>query len=149
MEKNEVALWQKIIGSTFFLGKLKGGGSWSSILAGLLLFFFADWTSPYYFIILSGILFFSILLSINLKGDPSWFTLDEVAGIMVTFAFHNKNLSTFMIGLILFRIFDIFKLPVIKKVERAKIGIVLDDVIAGILASLCLFVIHSIMPNNG
>ena len=146
MEKNEVALWQKIIGSTFFLGKLKGGGSWSSILAGLLLFFFADWTSPYYFIILSGILFFSILLSINLKGDPSWFTLDEVAGIMVTFAFHNKNLSTFMIGLILFRIFDIFKLPVIKKVERAKIGIVLDDVIAGILASLCLFVIHSIMP---
>jgi phosphatidylglycerophosphatase A len=146
MEKNEVALWQKIIGSTFFLGKLKGGGSWSSILAGLLLFFFTDWTSPYYFIILTVILFLSILLSINLKGDPSWFTLDEVIGIMVTFAFQEKNLSTFMIGLILFRIFDIFKLPVIKKVEHAKIGIVLDDVIAGILASLFLFVIHSIMP---
>jgi len=146
MKKNEVALWHKIIGSTFFLGKIKGGGTWSSILAGLLLFFFVDWTSPYYFVILSGILILSILLSINLRGDPSWFTLDEVMGIMVTFAFHNKNLSTFMIGLILFRIFDIFKLPVIKKAEHTKIGIVLDDIIAGVLASLFLFVLHSIMP---
>ncbi len=146
MKKNEVALWHKIIGSTFFLGKIKGGGTWSSILAGLLLFFFVDWTSPYYFVILSGILILSILLSINLRGDPSWFTLDEVLGIMVTFAFHNKNLSTFMIGLILFRIFDIFKLPVIKKAEHTKIGIVLDDIIAGVLASLFLFVLHSIMP---
>jgi len=146
MEKNKVALWHKIIGSTFFLGKIKGGGTWSSILAGLLLFFFVDWTSPYYFVILSGILILSILLSINLRGDPSWFTLDEVMGIMVTFAFHNKNLSTFMIGLILFRIFDIFKLPVIKKAEHTKIGIVLDDIIAGVLASLFLFVLHSIMP---
>ena len=146
MRKNEVMLWQKVIGSTFFLGNLKGGGTWSSILAGLLLFFFADWTSPYYFIILFLILCLSILLSINLKGDPSWFTLDEVIGIVVTFAFHNKNLSTFMVGLILFRIFDIFKLPLIKKVEHTKFGIVLDDVMAGILSSLFLFVLHSIMP---
>jgi len=146
MKKNKVALWHEFIGSTFFLGKIKGGGTWSSILAGLLLFFFLDWTSPYYFVILSGVLLLSILLSLNLSDDPSWFTLDEVTGIMVTFAFHNKNLSTFMIGFILFRLFDIFKLPAIKKVEHTKVGIVLDDIIAGILASVFLFVIHSIMP---
>jgi len=146
MKKNKVALWHEFIGSTFLLGKIKGGGTWSSILAGLLLFFFLDWTSPYYFVILSGVLLLSILLSLNLSDDPSWFTLDEVTGIMVTFAFHNKNLSTFMIGFILFRLFDIFKLPAIKKVEHTKVGIVLDDIIAGILASVFLFVIHSIMP---
>jgi len=146
MKKNKVALWHEFIGSTFFLGKIKGGGTWSSILAGLLLFFFLDWTSPYYFVILSGVLLLSILLSLNLSDDPSWFTLDEVTGIMVTFAFHNKNLSTFMIGFILFRLFDIFKLPAIKKVEHTKVGIVLDDIIAGILASVFLFVIHSIKP---
>ena len=146
MRKNRVALWHKFIGSTFYLGKIKGGGTWSSILAGLLLFFFMDWISPYYFIIAFGVLLLSILLSLNIWGDPSWFTLDEVTGTMVTFAFHSKDVSTLIIGLILFRLFDIFKLPPIKKVEKTKIGIVLDDIIAGILASIFLFVLHSIKP---
>lgn len=146
MGKNDIARWNKIIGSTFFLGRFKGGGTWSAVLTGLLLFFFTDWNSPHYFIIFSLVLCLSILLSFNLEGDPSWFTLDEVTGILVTFAFHDKNLSTFIIGLILFRIFDIFKLPIIKKVENTKFGIVMDDVVAGILASLFLFVLHSIMP---
>ena len=146
MRKNRVALWHKFIGSTFYLGKIKGGGTWSSILAGLLLFFFMDWISPYYFIIAFGVLLLSILLSLNISGDPSWFTLDEVTGTMVTFAFHSKDVSTLIIGLILFRLFDIFKLPPIKKVEQTKIGIVLDDIIAGILASIFLFVLHSIKP---
>lgn len=146
MKKNEVGYWHRFIGSTFFLGNFKGGGTWAAILAGLLIFFFTDWNSPYYFIIFFLILCLSTLLSFNLSEDPSWFTLDEVTGILVTFAFHNKNLSTFIVGLVLFRIFDIFKLPAIKKAENTKFGIVLDDVIAGILASLFLFVIHSIMP---
>jgi len=146
MKKNKIPLWQKTIGSSFFLGKIKGGGTWSSIVTGLLLFLFLDWTSPYYFITAFGFLLLSILLSLDLSGDPSWFTLDEVTGTIVTFAFHNKDISTLIIGLILFRLFDIFKLPVIKKVEHTKIGIVLDDVIAGILASVFLFVIHSIKP---
>ena len=146
MRKNRVALWHKFIGSTFYLGKIKGGGTWSSILAGLLLFFFMDWISPYYFIIAFGVLLLSILLSLNISGDPSWFTLDEVTGTMVTFAFHSKDVSTLIIGLILFRLFDIFKLPPIKKVEQTKIGIVLDDIIAGILTSIFLFVIHSVKP---
>ncbi len=146
MKKNKVIFWHEFIGSTFFLGKIKGGGTWSSILIGLLLFFFMSWTSPYYFILLAGVLFLSILLSFNLSEDPSWFTLDEITGLMVTLAFHNKNLSTFIIGIVLFRLFDIFKLPIIKKAEHAKFGIVLDDIIAGILASIFLFVLHSIMP---
>lgn len=146
MKKDKISFWKKFIGSFFFLGKIKGGGTWSSIVTGTILFFFLDWTSPYFFIIAFCILFLSILLSLELSGDPSWFTLDEVIGTMVTFAFHSKDVSTLMIGLILFRLFDIFKLPPIKKVEQAKIGIVLDDIIAGILASIFLFVLHSIKP---
>lgn len=144
MKKNKIALWEKIIGSSFFLGKIKGGGTYSSVAAGLLLFFFPNWTSPYYFIILFVVLSLVIFLSLEIKDDPSWFTFDEVAGTMVTFAFHNKDLSTLLIGLILFRLFDIFKIPLIKKVERFKTGIVLDDIIAGLLASIFLFVLHSI-----
>jgi phosphatidylglycerophosphatase A len=147
LKKNKISLWKKIIGSLFFLGKIKGGGTWSSIVTGTILFFFLDWNSPYYFIIAVGVLLLSILLSLDISGDPSWFTLDEVSGTIVTFAFHNKDISTLIIGLVLFRLFDIFKLTPIKKVEQVKTGIVLDDIIAGILASIFLFVIHSIKPS--
>lgn len=146
MKKDKISFWQKFIGSFFFLGKIKGGGTWSSIVTGLLLFFLLDWTSPYYFVIAFGILLLSILLSLEISGDPSWFTLDEVIGTIVTFAFHNKDVSTLIIGLILFRLFDIFKIPPIKKVEQIKTGVVLDDIIAGILASIFLFVMHTIKP---
>jgi phosphatidylglycerophosphatase A len=144
MEKNEISLWKTIIGSSFLLGKIKGGGTWSSIVTGIILFFFLDWTSPCYFFIGLGVLALSIPLSLGIKDDPSWFTLDEVVGTIITFAFHGKDVSTLIIGLILFRFFDIFKLPLIKKVEKIKTGIVLDDILAGILASIFLFVLHSI-----
>jgi phosphatidylglycerophosphatase A len=135
---------RKTIGSLFFLGKIKGGGTWSSIATGVILFFLPSWTSPYFFIIAISVLVISILLSWNLPGDPSWFTLDEVVGTFTTFAFHNKDASTLIIGLVLFRLFDIKKLPLIKKAEQTKIGIVLDDIMAGIFASISLFVIHSV-----
>jgi phosphatidylglycerophosphatase A len=144
MKKNKIPLWITIVGSSFFLGKIKGGGTWSSIVTGIILFFFLDWASPYYFLIGFGILILSTLLSLGIKDDPSWFTLDEVTGTVITFAFHSKDVSTLFIGLILFRLFDIFKLPPIKKVEKIKTGIVLDDILAGILASIFLFLLHSI-----
>ncbi|MEJ2355248.1 MAG: phosphatidylglycerophosphatase A, partial [candidate division WOR-3 bacterium] len=72
------------------------------------------------------------------------FTLDEVTGTIITFAFHSKDVSILIVGLILFRLFDIFKLPLIKKVEKVKTGMVLDDILAGILASIFLFILHSI-----
>jgi phosphatidylglycerophosphatase A len=142
MKKDKIPLCQKVIGSFFFLGKIKGGGTWSSIVTGIILFFFLDWNSPYFFIIALFVILLSILLSLNLSGDPSWFTMDEVAGTIITFIFHNKDVSTLIIGLVLFRLFDIFKLPILKKAEKTKIGIVLDDVMAGIFASISLFVIH-------
>jgi len=144
MKKNKINFYKKFLGSFFFLGKIKGGGTWSSIATGIILFFFLNWSSPYFFLIGFCVLALSILLSLNIKDDPSWFTLDEVTGTMVTFAFHSKDVSTLIIGLILFRLFDIFKLPLIKKVEKIKTGIVLDDVLAGILASIFLFVLYSI-----
>jgi phosphatidylglycerophosphatase A len=144
MTKDKITFWQKFIGSFFFIGKIKGGGTWSSIVTGVLLFFFLDWNSLHFFIIFLFVLLLSISLSQNLSGDPSWFTLDEVIGTFITFAFHNKDTSTLIIGLVLFRLFDIFKLPLLKKAEKTKIGIVLDDVLAGIFSSISLFIIHSL-----
>ena len=144
MEKSKIPRWKIIIGSFLFLGKIKGGGTWSSIVTGIILFFLLDWSSLYFVLIGLGVLVLSIIVSLGIKDDPSWFTLDEVTGTIITFAFHGKDISILIVGLILFRLFDIFKLPFIKKAEKIKTGIVLDDILAGILASVFLFVLHSI-----
>ncbi|MEO0294079.1 MAG: phosphatidylglycerophosphatase A [candidate division WOR-3 bacterium] len=140
---------EKIIGSLFFLGKIKGGGTYSSFITAFLLFLFLDWSSLYYFIIGFVLILLSFLLSLRISEDPTWFTLDEVSGTIVTFAFHGKSLSVLILGLVLFRFFDIFKIPPLKKIEHLKGGIVLDDIFAGILASIFLFVLDFIKSLYG
>lgn len=136
--------YKKFLGSFFYLGKLRGGGTYTSVVVSLLLYYFLDWSSIYY----AGILLFSLsvgcYLSYGIEGDPDWFTLDEMAGVLITFFFHQRNLSALIIGLLVFRIIDIFKLPLFKKLEDLKFGIMLDDIAAGIIASLFLFILSRI-----
>ncbi len=144
MKRPETIAWKKFIGSFFYAGRIKGGGSYTSIIAGLLLYYFLGWNSLSYLIVFAGFLLLSILLSYNLLDDPSWFTLDELVGTMVTFAFHTKSIPTLLIGLVIFRLFDIFKLPFVKRVEKLNFGIVLDDIISGLIASCFLSIIYLI-----
>ena len=73
-------------------------------------------------------------------SDPKMFVLDEVAGQLLVFAFHEINLRTVVLGFLLFRVFDVVKLPpadALEKVGRGW-GVVLDDLAAGIYANLAL-----------
>jgi phosphatidylglycerophosphatase A len=75
------------------------------------------------------------------KKDPAKIVIDEIAGLMVTFAGLPFNLGTAIAGFIIFRAFDILKPFPIRALER-KVpgggGVVLDDVLAGIYANLIL-----------
>ena len=84
------------------------------------------------------------------KHDPSFVVIDEFVGQSVTFLFiaetlkSNTNIIPYIIGFILFRIFDITKpFPVSyadKKMENA-LGVILDDVFAGLYGTVILYVI--------
>lgn len=95
------------------------------------------------------IFFFSIPVSgaaskIMEKEDPSSVVIDEVAGIFVTLFLVPISWTIIVSGFILFRIFDIIKpFPVglIDKKIKGGAGIVLDDIMAGIYANVCLWVI--------
>jgi phosphatidylglycerophosphatase A len=75
------------------------------------------------------------------QKDPAKIVIDEIAGLMVTFAGLPFNLKTAIAGFIIFRAFDILKPFPIRTLER-KVpgggGVVLDDVLAGIYANLIL-----------
>ena len=75
------------------------------------------------------------------QKDSAKIVIDEIAGLMVTFAGLPFNLITAIAGFIIFRVFDILKPFPIRTLETKLAGgsgIVLDDVLAGIYANLIL-----------
>jgi phosphatidylglycerophosphatase A len=75
------------------------------------------------------------------KKDPGCIVIDEIAGLAVTFIGLPFNLTTALIGFIIFRILDIakpFPIRTLDKRVSGGVGIVLDDVVAGIFANLLL-----------
>jgi phosphatidylglycerophosphatase A len=142
MKKNNISSWEIFLGSFFYLGKLKGGGTYTSIISAIIFYYFFDWNSFIYILLVTGITIFGLALSYGHKSDYQWFTIDELAGMSVTFIFHTKSISVLIIGLIVFRLFDIFKLPFIKKLEKKRFGIVIDDIIAGLIANGFLWIVR-------
>ena len=79
--------------------------------------------------------------------DPGCIVIDEVAGMMMTLAGLPFDVLTVVSGFIVFRILDIIKPFPIRTAERhfsGGTGVVLDDVIAGLMANVLLRVICSL-----
>jgi phosphatidylglycerophosphatase A len=67
--------------------------------------------------------------------------IDEMAGLLVTLLWLPLNLLTLFLGFILFRVFDIVKPPPISTIEKrlqGGLGVVMDDVLAGVFANATL-----------
>ena len=78
------------------------------------------------------------------EKDPGRVVIDEVAGYMVAMAGFAWDIKYVVAGFVLFRLFDIWKPFPIRQIERrlaGGLGIVLDDVLAGVYAWVCLIVI--------
>ena len=84
------------------------------------------------------------------EHDPNFIVVDEFIGQSVTFLLISNslisktNIIPYIIGFILFRIFDVVKpYPVNyadKKIQNA-FGVIIDDIFAGIYATILLYVI--------
>ena len=94
-----------------------------------------------------------ITLLITLQGvrsadvvEPDWgkdhqrVVIDEIAGMCITLLFIPVTVTHVAVGLVLFRFFDIVKPLYIRRLEAwpGGLGVMADDVLAGIYANLCL-----------
>ena len=72
--------------------------------------------------------------------DPSKIVVDESVGQWITYLFIPFGLTNIIIGLILFRIFDIWKPLLIRKAEDLPkgYGVMADDILSGIYANIIL-----------
>ncbi len=82
-------------------------------------------------------------------SDPSKVVIDEALGYWITIFLFPCKLSVLLIGLVLFRIFDIWKPLGIRKIDQmhsSSHAVMLDDALAGVYAAVVLFVIIKIFP---
>jgi len=101
-----------------------------------------------------GFILLSVLISgraarlLNLK-DPGCIVIDEIAGMAATFFALPLNPYLAVFGFALFRLFDVLKpFPVgyLDKNLKGGMGIVLDDVAAGVICNIILHVLLYFMP---
>jgi len=81
------------------------------------------------------------------KEDPSVVVIDEVAGQLTALWFLPVNFFNLVAGTFLFRLFDIWKPYPIRRLEKLEngVGIMADDLLAGIYANLVLQAANKIM----
>jgi len=74
------------------------------------------------------------------KEDPSEVVIDEAAGMAVTFFLVPLSWTNLILGFFIFRVFDVVKPWPARQMERLHggLGIVADDLMAGIYAHLAM-----------
>ena len=123
-------------------------GTWGS-LAALLLWYFAEFLHSSIFIILPIFILFSWLICSQASQDSdakdhSAIVIDEVAGMLVALSFVSHEIIIFLWTFLLFRLFDIWKpwpISLADKNVEGGLGILLDDLIAGLFAGGIIYAI--------
>lgn len=146
----------KLIATVFGIGYIKGGGTFASIFTCLLVYYVlpADFTmNPWLVIPAFALVMVLGVVSGNIVekewGKDSYrVVIDEVAGMLLTMFFMPCTALNLLIGLVLFRFFDMVKPLYIRKMEGLPggLGVMMDDVLAGIYAAIVLQVIVQLLP---
>jgi phosphatidylglycerophosphatase A len=136
---------EALVGSSLFTGfSPVAPATVTSLLVLLPAYFLSH--APFYWHLLAIVAVFSIGVPVATDleqvwgRDPGKVTIDEVVGTLVTFFLLPVSVWGLGVGFILWRFFDIVKLPFIDKSQDLPggWGIMIDDVLAGICANVVL-----------
>ena len=138
----------KLIAAVLGIGYVKGGGTVAAVACCLALYLSRSsgatvhpWPAA---LLTVGLLAIGTLAA--QRVEPLWgkdsyrVVIDEVAGMWITMLFVPISAPSLLVGLVLFRFFDIVKPLYIRRMEQLPggVGVMMDDVLAGIYANLLL-----------
>jgi len=135
----------EILSTVFYIGRLPlAPGTWCSFIALLFWYFLRSYVEGVFILYASLVLFFigvavTTIYSESIgKEDPPEIVIDEWVGQWIALWLIPHTFLWGFTSFILFRIFDIFKPGPVGLMDDIKsgTGIMMDDVIAGILALL-------------
>ncbi len=131
----------------FYAGYLPYAPGTFGSLIGVGLFLIINSLSPVYYLIVFFLLFsLGVYISdraeaLFAKNDPSQIIFDEMIGLLVAMALIPSGIGWIVAGFFIFRFFDIFKPYPIRDIEKrfnGGLGIILDDVAAGVYTNILL-----------
>lgn len=138
---------------TFFnVGKLPASGTFASIITIFIyyfvIFFFSNIVFIFIFIIITiySLFFLKYILNKFDNKDPKEIVIDEFIGQSIPLLICGNNVVHILISFIIFRIFDIYKIfpaNIFDKKMVGTIGIIGDDVIAGLYTLAIIYLIKS------
>ena len=135
----------EIISTVFYIGRLPlAPGTWCSFIAFLSWYYLRFYIEGVFILYASLILFFvgvavsTIHSEVIKKDDPSEIVIDEWVGQWIALWLIPHSFYWGFASFVLFRFFDISKLGPVQGMDDIKsgTGIMMDDVVAGILALL-------------
>ncbi len=153
--------WKEFLFTGLYTGYFpKGSGTIGALLALFLYVILHKLCGPYGTvanIVLVGVITYpAIKLGDDAEiyfaqKDPQEVVLDEMLGFWITMLFHPFSLVAVILGFLFFRLFDIIKPFPIRRLEhlRGGLGIMIDDIIAGVYANLTIAIIMAIMKVYG
>jgi len=123
-------------------------GSMGTLLA-LLLYAILPTTVTFYwmlilFLIIGGTLISHLAENILGEADSPKIVIDEICGYFIAMAFLPKTVGLMIMGFVIYRLLDVVKIYPAKKFEMLTggIGIMLDDIYAGVITNLILHIVH-------
>ena len=143
-----------LIATFFGVGRIRiAPGTWTSLLVTLIIYFIPAQFFPFALLALvTGVVFIIGIPAAATcekhfqKKDPHQCVIDEVAGQLLSLWFLPHTIGFYGAAFLLFRFFDILKPFPIKASERLPhgIGIMLDDMLAGLYSLAILQVIRNL-----
>ncbi|MCX5669208.1 MAG: phosphatidylglycerophosphatase A [Candidatus Omnitrophica bacterium] len=139
----------KATSTVFFIGYLPlVPGTFGSIFGVGLFYLLKGATSVTYFLFIFGIIALGLIASgrterlLN-KKDPSCIVIDEVAGMLLALSFMPYDFKIILLSFLIFRILDTLKPFPAGRLQhwRGSVGVLADDLIAGIYTNIVLQVI--------
>jgi len=137
-----------LFGTFFGIGYLPFIPGTFGSMAGVVLFYlFNANTAAYilftFILIILGILIGRKIEEIFGRKDPPCVVIDEVAGMLLALVFIKPDIKLVILGFVFFRLLDTLKPYPAGRLQglRGGLGIVTDDVVAGIYTNLILHAI--------
>ena len=146
----------KFILTGFYVGKIKyAPGTFGTLLAIPIFLLIYDFN----LITKISIVFLLFLISLFLLSqsykkqvfkdiDDKSIVIDEVIGYLIFIVFFDNTLFVLFSSFFIFRLFDIVKpypISLIDKKMKNALGVILDDIIAGLFSGITLFIIIHVL----
>lgn len=149
MALNQTLLW---IATFFNIGKFPKAPGTMATLATIPIWWALSQAGPIIYMIVTLVLFpIGVIAAQAYENqsdthDSKEIVIDEVVGFLITMTWLPMTWQSVVIGFAIFRFLDIVKPPPIRQLDRkvkGGFGVMLDDVVAGIIGSLIMQLLYT------